>query len=401
MSSENKPIILTNFGYQRKNWIAPLEAIKDDFEVIYIHFNRKEDESESFTDSTILYFSDFDNAQDLLDKVKPDIFIAMGLYSNVIYAIKHICNKRNIPFVYMDHGVYGSKKDYLEYNNAVKKSAIKTSLDNIDNNRSSNINFPLNSFIKSYAVFKTTALLLRYFLNKISKGNTYKNLFQKFLAKPDAFFTYSKLNNEVNQHLYHPKEKQVYYIGNIEFDSFKNTVEPSSESYLLLIDSPISDNPKKLVVINTEDHIRLYSKINKVAQEKNLKLKVKLHPYNYNSEWIPELSNVEFIKNCDINSLIKNADYCLSFYSTLLIPSLYFVPTSVLKTNDHTFLDFLEKEKLCFIYDLEDIENTQIEFKPVLANQNVEFLENYFNLQEDSSINRIKKAIENIIRKKN
>ena len=398
MNSKKKPIILTNFGYQRKNWIYPLEAIKDEFEVVYIHYNKKSDETNCYTDSTVLYFSDFDNAQDLIDKVSPNIFIVMGLNSNLIFAIKDVCNKRGIPFVYMDHGVYGLASDYLEFEKAIKNKSIKSDVVNEDNNRTRNISFPIKTFIKSIAPFKIIAIFIKILLGRFSNKKAFQNIFQRYLAQPDAFFTYSKLNNVVNYQIYHPKEKEIFYIGNFEYDKFKEEPNFSEESYMLLIDSPLSDNPNKDIVFSTENHILIYKKINNAAKENNLKLKIKLHPYNYNSDWIEEIENVEFIKDYDINSLIKNAKYCVSFYSTLLIPSLYFVPTSVLKTYEHSMISFLKVNELCFIYDIEDIENTQIEFKPILAKQNIQFIENYFNLSEKSSIDKIKAALNELLR---
>lgn len=398
MSSAKKPIILTNFGYQRKNWVYPLEAIKDDFEVVYIHYNRKSDETNCFTDSTVLYFTDFKNAQELIDKVQPNIFIAMGLNSNLVFAIKHVCNKRGLPFVYMDHGVYGLAKDYVEFEKTIKRKSIKSIIVNDDNNRTRNISFPIKTFIKSIAPFKIIAIFIKILFSRFSNKIVFQNIFQKYLAQPDAFLTYSKLNNVVNQQIYHPKEKEIYYIGNFEYDKFKKEPSFSEESYMLLIDSPLSDNPNKDIVFTTENHIRIYNKINSAAREKNLQLKIKLHPYNYNSDWIREIENVEFIKDYDdINSLIKNAKYCVSFYSTLLIPALYFVPTSVLKAYEHSFIRFLEENDLCFIYDIDHIENAHIEFKPILARQNIQFLENYFDLSKRPSTERLKLALNNLL----
>lgn len=397
MTSTRKPLILTNFGYQRKNWIYPLEAIKEEFEVIYIHYNNKKDETNCFTNSTILYYTDFKNAQDLIEKTNPAVFLTMGLTSNLMFAIKHVCNKKGIPVVYMDHGLYGLEKDYKEFKNSVKKNSIKTVLVNEDEIRSRNIAFSLKTFTSSFAIFKLTALLTKILIEKIFK----KICFQKYLANPDAFLTYSPLNNTLNNSIFKPKKKDIYYIGNFEYDKFKNDPEPSTETYLLMIDSPLSDNPQKQILFSIEDHVKLYNKINELAKNKNLKLKIKLHPFNYNSEWIPEINNVEFIKVCDINSLIKNASYCIGFYSTLLIPALYLIPTSVLTTYKNSFIDFLKSNELCFLYDMYNIDDIQIEFKPVLADKCTPFLENYINLSEISSIERIKLALKSIIDCKN
>ncbi|MCZ2392871.1 MAG: hypothetical protein LC105_03320 [Chitinophagales bacterium] len=395
----NKPIILTNFGYQRSNWIAPIEAIRDEFEVIYIHFNSKKDEYANYTDSKVLYYSDFKNAQQLIDKIKPSIFIAMGLYGNQIYAIKEVCNQRNIPFTYMDHGLYGLERDYNEGEKKAIKFAANSTVENIGSRRSSNHTFVINTFLSSYSFFKLITVLVKNLMNKISFIRLkHKNLFQKYLAEPNAFITYSVMNNTVNQQIYRPKEQNVHYIGNFEYDKFRTSPDQSKESYLLFIDSPLSDNPHNYYFFTTDLHRELYKKVSYIAKNKGLKLKLKLHPYNYHSNWLEDIDNVEYVKDCDLNSLIQNAKYCIGFYSTILIPAIYFVPTIIIKTQDHSFIDFIEKENLCNVYDVSELMNlNNITFKPLKANENSNFKEKYFNVAKQSSVTRLKKAIYAII----
>lgn len=393
----SKPVILTNFGYQRKNWIAPLEAIKDDFEIVYIHYNTRADEKQKYTDSLSLYYSDFKNAQELIEVVKPDIFIAMGLGNYQAYAIKHICNRKGIPFVYMDHGLYGTPNDYKHIYNTVKKRAVKTNVVNEDELRSRNARFSLMTFICSFAFIKLLTIFLQLLYSKLAKKDPFKTAFHKYLSRPDAFLTYSKLNNKVNQEFFNPSPEEVHFIGNYEYDKFKELPATTEELYMLMIDNPISDNPFGRYSISTDEHNNLYRKVNELAKQYGLSLKIKLHPYNYNSAWIKKIDNTEFIKDCDINSLVKNAKYCVSFYSTLLVPTICFVPTSIIKTNEHSYLDFIKKHDFCNIYNLENFENTEIEFKPVTANDSREYKENYFSITEESSIQRLKRNIRLII----
>jgi|GEM_PF-5772262 len=397
-----KPVILTNFGYHRKNWIFPLEAIKDEFEVIYVHFNRKSDEVNNFTTSRVAYFSDFKNARELIDTFRPDIFIAMGLQSNLMYAVRYVCKQRKIPFVYMDHGFYGTANDYKEVATVVGQKKLTAAVVNSEEGRSRNFTFAIDTFTQSFAVFRLAAMIWINLLVKITKKSTdqFKTLL-RYLVRPDAFLTYTRLNNARNQELFEPAEKDVFLIGNFEYDKFTGKAEALSAPYLLLIDSPISDNPFGKFYITIEEHIKIYEKVNRLAGQHGLPLKIKLHPSNYTSAWLPELDNVTYIRECaDLNSLIRNAKYCVGFVGTLLIPAINFIPTAVLKVNENSLLDFIEKNDLCNIYSVYDLAGQEITFKENSGMHNAAFRDAYFPVSEKTSIERLKQAIYDIIKRK-
>lgn len=394
MNPKNKFKILTNFGYQRKNWIYPFESIKEEFDVVYIHFNTKEDEYEKYTDSETLYYSDFKNAQELLRRVNPDIFIAMGLNSIQVYAIRYACKKKRIPFVFMDHGLHGSESDNK------KKSTIQapSSQVNKDSQRSRNYTFGIQTYLSAFNFLGLILLTIHILYSRVFKKPLPQAPFKKYLIKPDKFISYSKQNNRINQSMFSPSSKDVIFIGNFEYDKFRVEPVPTDESYMLLIDSPLSDNPSNITSFSTDTHINIYKRVGSLARSRGVKLKVKLHPYNYYSEWVMDgNSEIEFIKDADINSLIKNANYCVGFYSTLLVPALYFVPTIVLKYKEQTFLDFIEKENLCNIYLIEELFHEDVVFTPVKANVNNRFKDLYFDLDKQPSIQRLKAAIYDII----
>lgn len=391
-----KPVILTNFGYQRKNWIAPLESLRDEFEIVYIHYNHKEDETGKFTDSKVLYFSDFKDAWDLINSVKPDIFLAMGLNGNNIFAIKHVCNQLSIPFCYMDHGIYGGQKSNKQVSVASK------SVVNADDRRTRNISFAFNTFINSFSFIKGIVWITFILLTKVTKKNISEfSKVYRYLSKPDVFLTYSIKNNQINQRIYQPSPDQVKVIGNYEYDVYRKPAHPLQEpDYLLMIDAPLSDNPFGFSLFSTQFHYEIYKKINLLAKRKSLKLKIKLHPCNYKSEWMKEMDNIEFIREYpDLNSLIRNAKYCIGFQSTLLIPAIYFKPTSVLKAKDHDVIDFIAENNICNIYDIYDLDENKIKFKETTGQDYEIFRETYFDLSDDPSIQRLKKEIIKLINK--
>ncbi|MCO5229799.1 MAG: hypothetical protein M9958_01455 [Chitinophagales bacterium] len=402
----SKPIILTNFGYNRKNWIEPLELLSDEFTVVYIHFVSKLDENACFTNAKKLYFSDFRSAQELIDTVQPDIFIAMGLESSYIYAIKHVCNMRKIPFVYMDHGLYGHPQDYINEKIAVKgRTKLEEQSKQVDNafsKRTSNYNFFLNTFLSTFSLINIIQVLFLLFQQKVRKKTLDNNKFYIKLSRPDAFLTYSALNFTFNREIYHPNSEDVFYIGNFEYDKFRVVPNRTDEdAYLLFIDNAISDNPFNKFYISTDEHVLLYNKMRSLAQMKNLKLKIKLHPYNYYSQWLPQLDDTEFIKDCNVNDLIKNANCCVSFRSTLLIPALYFVPTVILKIYNNSIEDFMEDNDICNIYCIDNLNIDNIIFPEKVASDNDLFVEYFFDLKKDNSITRLKKAIITLIERFN
>ncbi|MCO5249192.1 MAG: hypothetical protein M9887_09630 [Chitinophagales bacterium] len=399
-----KPIILTNFGYHRKNWVELIESISDEYEIIYIHFVKKDDEYAKHTDAKVLYFSDYKHAFDLLEQIRPSIFISMGLGSSYMISVKYACKRLKIPYYYMDHGLYGHSQDYINeklvYESRNLKSVIDINkIENIDNKRSSDYSFVFKTFLRSFDILMISKLILFEFIKKTTKKNNNKIPFYKRLSHPDGFLTYSELNMARNQEVYSPQKDSIFYIGNFEYDKFRIPPSPKEEDYLLLIDNAISDNPYNKLYVTTEEHIEIYNQINLLAQKEGLKLKIKLHPYNYFSKWIPNIDNVDFIKNCDINSLIKNASYCVSFRSTLLIPALYFSKTIILSTFNNSIEDFIRENNICNIYNVYNLNIEDIQFTDIVANKNEAFVKNFFDLNEETSTNRLKKAIKQIFEK--
>lgn len=397
MISTKKPIILTNFGYQRKNWIEPLEAIKDQYDIVYLHFNDQNDEYEKYTDSEVLYYSDFKNAQELIDKVQPSIYITMGLNSYQTYAIRYICKRKKIPFVYMDHGLYGKQEDYNKKSNVKIEKHHISPIKNKDSIRSTNYTFALFTFLRAFALVKLSLIFVQIIYGKVTGKNPFSTSIHKYLVRPDKFISYSKENFRINQSLFSPKGEDVFFVGNFEYDKFRVASNTSLEQYVLFIDSPLSDNPSNRYSFDTDTHLKIYKKANEFAINNHLKLKIKLHPYNYFSKWLIKDENIEYIRNVDINTLIKQSEYCISFYSTLLVPAIYFKPTIVLKVKEHSFIDFIEKENLSTIYTIEEFIQSKISLPQKKADISEDFKSLYFNLDDQTSEERIKNAIGKII----
>ncbi len=393
-----KPTVLTNFGYQRKYWTYPFESIKEDFNIIYIHYNRKEDEIARHTNEKVIYFSDYNNAQHLFDSIKPDIFIALGLFSNLSIAIRYTCKKRKIPYVYMDHGFYSEPEDYEEIRKLREKSKNNIKIDNIEKHRSSNYSFSIKTFLYSFSLLNLLFLITINAYKKISgkEMKQFQFLMNK-IAKPDYLFTYSYKNSSTNRRYFNMRDDEIKVIGNFEFDQYLQKAK-KQEPYALLIDSPFSDHPNGDNMITIEEHVKIYKKASLIANNKGLRLKIKLHPGNYNSNWIPKINNVEYVReNKDLNSLIKNAQIAFGFFGTAVIPAIYFVPTVIIEIFNHSLLRFLKENNICNVYKIEEFLNSEVVFAEKNEKGLEKYRQTYFNISEQSSIERFKNVIREVI----
>ena len=84
--------------------------------------------------------------------------------------------------------------------------------------------------------------------------------------------------------------------------------------------------------------------LNEYALTNNLKLKIKLHPYSYESKFYLKHKNIDFIKEYDSIELINCAERIISFSSTLALPSIINKPFLLIRRdNSEILLNELEE----------------------------------------------------------
>ncbi len=343
MENRNRKKLLINFGYYRKQWIAPFEQLANSFKLVYLFYIDSTQEQAVYTKHERVFWSDFKGAKELLSEINPDRVIFMDLNSGLGIALNLACRNRNIPTYLMQHGLYHNYKDYRKRDIQSKK--LRTKKDVIVEGAAvefSSLTF-LRHSIGLLDFFKLSRLPFYLLLLKL-EGHTFASRYVRFEArKPDHYLCYTPSNALIHRELDGDIEERCYYIGNPELYQLDKQLRNGaklerSNDYFLLIDQPFADNRYQEKVKTKKEMIAFYLGLSNWCRSKSKRLVIKLHPESFHSLWLPEDENIEWIKETDsMASLILNSDGCFGYFSTLMLPVILHKPTVLFQVGESPF----------------------------------------------------------------
>jgi len=339
-----KPNILIVGPYTRYDYLEQFNASKHDFNFFFLEFvsPREESNKQYLNYGKAVYWSDFRNAFELLEYVKPlkVLFIFIESYNHV--ALNAACQVRGVHTFIIDHGILDV-----------------------------NINFRLNAHFSKQVTYKSLrkriiffSLLKERLMSRLFLRNTLKLLppsFQKDLRQfiqirsknrfeeaiktghfnsrlPNTYITFSKKN--FSFYLLQDKyisESAVRYIGIPLFDELAN-IKPST-SYsrtILFIDQPLAT--KKLLGWDVKYHSEFVSNLKYICQKLQYRLYIKLHPLQSIQEkknWSEDHSNVILPDISSLKNILTETHVVLGFFSTLLLPLACLEHTTLITLENH------------------------------------------------------------------
>lgn len=383
--------VLFNFGYYRKGWIAPIESLGPEIEIIYIFYISKEQERESFTNHRVVYWDDFTSAQHLLDELSPDSIVFMSIDSLYSISLNYVARERGVSTFILQHGVYSTYKEYRQRDRRTKKIEVKkTSVPTVKSNAS--------GFFKSSVSLKDLFSFLKfpaYLFAKRSEGVFFANYWLTFSAKKPAYYiSYTPHTARFFQETENPREQQLLFIGNPDMDPFFTPPQtnPFSEKFYLLIDQAMADNRYGQVIYTTDQVTEFYLKLNEFCLLKGARLKVKLHPESYHSAWLPKHENIDWIKDGDLPALIHHAEGCFGYFSSLIIPALYFNKCVLFKVVNHDLATDAAAWGLAQLLDY-NFTIDQIDFSAVTKKDLNAFVNRYLHFKSGTSSQRLQEIL--------
>jgi hypothetical protein len=403
-NSSQKITVLLVWGYQRKGWIEPFEKIKERFNFVYLHFIHPEEETACFTDCRRIFWSEYENANAILDDVKPSKIVFMSLYNGLDIALNIAARKRNITTYILQHGMFTTYADYRAREVERKRSKVSDRANAVS--LTTNHHFNSLLFVKNSLNFtdylKVSKFPLYYYLQK-TESSLYASKHVRFQArKPDYYICYTLKNAQIHFELDKPDISQVLLIGNPEFDSFFNQwnqLPDFEENYYLHIDQAFAGNRFGESIVIREEMVLFWEKLNIFCKSKGAKLKIKLHPESFNSNWLPADENIEWLREVpDMVSLIKNSLGCFGFFSTLLIPAVYYKKTILFKMSNSDFQQNLLKMGVIDLLDFYQFEPENIHFERITKESSClhKFEEEYFYKTDGKAIQRLQSELESI-----
>jgi len=403
MKSKDRPVILLCFGYHRKGWIQIFEGLNAYFEFHYLYYVYPSQEGVSFTNCPKHYWVDYKNAQDLLDKIRPQKVIMMDTGSLLCLATLFCCRSRKIPTFVMQHGLFHD----LETNLGIDKKMAQNSVQQkkvIDpfNTRKHTSSF----FIKSLRVkdFFNFFRVVKWQLNRrkmfdLEAAQLNRHPYQQ----ADFYIVYTKFNGYYFTELNGVPESKMLEIGVPEFDPFfNNSVTKTPETpYNLIIDSALtySEELQTNGLVSQESFNAFIKQVNEISLRDGRRLYVKLHPYSYGNKKLCKDDNIVYFEDTDVVSLILNASAVIGFDSTLMIPAVYYKPTAIFFLDTHNYLaTVFQKNNLGTVlnyYDF-DIEELHKALKSSPAPETAEKLQALFlHSMKGTASERLKKILIN------
>lgn len=363
-------VILCVWNYSRKDWIEPFELLKHEFEFVFISKMHKSLE-DSDINFKIKYWMDFADVDTMIDEIMPAKVVFMSVHHLPDMILNFACLKRKIPTYILQHGMFYDLNTYQKRQNQIAN--IKTihekdsKLENVIGRRSKL--FWQLRFGKKYWLSKFGISTIKYLLDKKRIGDIAAMENNKYAERhPYRILCYTVENAGV----YHFRDgvalNKFIPIGNPTLDKFFSHKYNLSEAadYILLIDTPLYqvNSKSKGAGMLKETVMPFYKKANEVAKGINKKLFIKLHPFMYDAEDHIKDRNIVYIRHCDnLPKLLDEAYGCISFSSTLLLPSLCFKPTIIIDVTENSFINFVKKHNIAKVYDLLNFEHSNISFE--------------------------------------
>ena len=323
--------ILVIWPTHRQDWIIPFKKLSKDFEFIFLSGISADDNQENYVQgfATTIHWSSFDSAQDILESIMPCKIIFMSVESGLNIALNIVAKQKGITTYLLQHGIYTNYKDYRNREKIWKKKDLVVK-NNLAKSKTGFNSFKwINNSLK--ALQKVWLLPIVIFIKASQRVGAYwaAKHFSFEGKRPHTYICFSPYNSTIHKEVDKIDEQRIEYIGSPELVNYlieeNNLIQ---EDFYLHIDQAFADNSFGEETVSKEEMIKFYKNLNEFCLSKNAKLYIKLHPESFNSNWLPKHENIVYLKKVDnFNLYIQSAIGCFGFYSTMVIPAIYWKPT--------------------------------------------------------------------------
>jgi len=323
--------ILAIWLTHREDWILPFKALSNQFEFVFLSGISSYPEKENFVQrfAQTIHWSDYNSASHLLAQIQPDKLVFMSVESGLNIALNVNAKKLNIPTFILQHGIYTNYKDYRTREKIWQKKELAAQ----SNHTKSSSGFSSFQWINNSlnGLEKLLLLPITLFTKASQKIGPYwaaKHL--SFEAKkPDQYICFSPFNATIHKEVDKIGEERIQYIGSPELTQYlKQENDLIADEFYLHIDQAFAENSFGEETISKGKMIEFYLRLNDFCLQQNAKLYIKLHPESFNSDWLPQDDNIVYLKKVEnFNRFIQSAIGCFGFYSTMVIPAVYWKPT--------------------------------------------------------------------------
>ncbi|MBP7556171.1 MAG: hypothetical protein KA821_07910 [Chitinophagaceae bacterium] len=320
-----KPRVLLNWDTERKDLLEPFIRLHEHIEFIII-WGDYVPEGKKKHPFRQISFKSYSTPYALLKDIAPHKVLFFNINSFPQVALNLAAHNMGIITYVMHHGIHHS--DFLEI--VQRKAAMEGPPQN-----KLTSNFQTFRFYFSALKFKNLRQLPAFI-----RFAWYRKRMERLLAAekcvfparlPDWYINLSPHNAIAIKKVDHIRDDTRFiYIGHPFFDRILSDFaelqkQPATvtEKYWLLIDFPNNDTVVAFKLMGASGKIAFYQQLSSIAKRAGYRLKIKLHPFGYDSVHNYQDENIDLIRETDMARLIFDAAACFSFFSTLLIPVIY------------------------------------------------------------------------------
>ena len=195
--TNNKPVILWCWWYDRQDLIQPLLPIIEKADNYFLFYSFSGQEHLTFKlPGKRVFWTQYKSPYEVISGIKPDKVVFMGIENMLTIALLSASRKKGIPTLYLAHGVTSAYK-------AAVRSEESVNLDHIDPRYSPSqkayqkkkyhtLFFYLQAVIK--AGWKERLFLLRFFANSIRYSSIHERLYnnQSIYRQADQYLVFTR-----------------------------------------------------------------------------------------------------------------------------------------------------------------------------------------------------------------
>lgn len=332
--SKNKLTILWCWWYDRQDLIAPLLPVMEQADNHFLFYRFAEQEQLSFAlPGTRHFWTDYTSPYQLISQVKPDRVVFMGIENMLTIALLSACRKVKVTTCYLAHGVTTNYK-------AAVRGEETADLDKIDARYSTSQGAYQKKkyhslFFYLYAMARAGLnekfFLLRFLTGSFKYASIHERLYrnQSVYRQADEYLVFTRHLSALLIQRDGVEDSRIREIGIYMLDGLFKELSPANsdsatgEKYLLMIDQPLG-------TIDEATQAQFWYNLATASQQLGYKLIVKLHPSNYSKPDPANYENCTWVRQEESNSnLVKGATACLGYFSTLLLPVIWYKPVGL------------------------------------------------------------------------
>ena len=421
VTTSNHPLKNSTGNIIVKNFIKNLKENNSVFCIWFLYNQKKNGVSENL-DEIIIDIHDYNDAIEVLKKIKPDCILANNnQYATIDHAFSLAAKFLKIPLIYykiVDFTDEENSKNNLVIKNNLKKIIKRVFLKDPETNRF------IGSFIihKNKFLFKTKNKIKINLIENIK--SQFEHIVYNFNGKPEKRFSnlgdLNIVNNEMWSNVFKKcgiNDEKIVITGNPYWDEYYKIFSSRKISH-----EPIKKNPIKVLILTTPlfEH-GIWSKNQKdqnmsklievLSKENDIEFSFKIHP---TSEYIDTYQ--QYIKNDKVKIFQNEFFWDISDdYDLVISYGFSMIHIEVALAGYRMILcNFNEKFRIMpmvdsginsgFIQTCDNLDTLPLQIKN-LANKKIEFDENYTNEVEKflykfdgNSGMRVAKAIQKLLK---